>query len=338
MAKFIAGIPDIAHDQEELRSFRFPPPTVAPIPFIAPPEADGVRCDRCGFVVRTVAGMRRHCRKEHGWVSSWAKGGDVAKRAKEERPVPWTTGVRCQRLFRSRAASGWFENRRRVEPGDEKTEPNAWLDTVGWAAHLAGLDRDRLRGSVAPIGEDEAVLRHMWESMERVARRAQAAVLKRRGHAVLFVINKKDVHVKPTRPFDGRMEDDTTGTTATGHRTSVTRKQGDLFDAFVEMVEERVQAEAHTEPSEAERQAREDRIDRLCLDATVAFFDHPYKDTPYESALISRLAVLGIREDDGWAGPGDFTPKYSAVIKIARMLVVYQSVVEREDEAAALRA
>ncbi|KAK4118463.1 hypothetical protein N657DRAFT_540828, partial [Parathielavia appendiculata] len=69
----------------------------------------------------------------------------------------------------------------------------------------------------------------------------------------------------------------------------------------------------------------------------VAFFDHQYRDSPYESALLSGLAVLGIREDGGWVGPGDYTPKYSAVIKIARILVVYQSVVEREDEVRVLQ-
>ncbi|KAK4117940.1 hypothetical protein N657DRAFT_555427, partial [Parathielavia appendiculata] len=244
IAESIGDIPGIAGGQEELRSFQFPPPTVTPIRFIAPPKPDGIRCDRCGFIVRTIAGIRRHCRKEHGWVSGWTKGGNVVKRAKEERQVPWTTGVRCQRFFRSRVASGWFEvgrgsaeeaasngegetleeqlarihtaqagrfkaRKRAIKAGDEKAEPNAWLNRVGWAEHLAGLDRDRLRGSVEPIGDDEAGLKRMWESMERVMGRARAAVLKRSGHAVLFEINRKEVHIKPSKPFEGRMEDDT---------------------------------------------------------------------------------------------------------------------------------
>jgi len=33
----------------------------------------------------------------------------VAKKARQERQVPWTTGVLCQRFFQSRAASGWFK-------------------------------------------------------------------------------------------------------------------------------------------------------------------------------------------------------------------------------------
>lgn len=29
------------------------------------------------------------------------------------------------------------------------------------------------------------------------------------GHAVLFAINRKEVHVNPRKPFDGRMQDGT---------------------------------------------------------------------------------------------------------------------------------
>jgi hypothetical protein len=192
--------------------------------------------------------------------------------------------------------------------------------------------------------------------MERVAERARAAVLKRGGHAALFEINKKDIHVKPDKPFEGRMEDDTWARYKEVHRKLLcfihrtqewddddrppyefTQAQGDLFDAFVDAVEEHMRAEDAGERSEAERQAGEDRADRLGLDAMVAWVDHQYRNTPYESALISGLATLGIREDGGWVGPGEYTPTYSAVIKMARILVVYQSVVEREDEVAGLQ-
>jgi hypothetical protein len=48
-----------------------------------------------------------------------------------------------------------------IEARDDKAELNAWLNRVGWAEHLTGLDRGRLRGSVEPSGEQEAVLRRM---------------------------------------------------------------------------------------------------------------------------------------------------------------------------------
>ena len=50
--------------------------------------------------------------------------------------------------------------------------------------------------------------------------------------------------------------------------------------------------------------------------------------------LISGLAILGMREDDGWLDAEDYTPKYSAVIKLARLMVV-QEAYERRREAIA---
>jgi hypothetical protein len=41
----------------------------------------------------------------------------------------------------------------------------------------------------------------------------------------------------------------------------------------------------------------------------------------YHSGIISRLAVMGIKEQGGWESALTFTPKLSGMIKITRMLV-----------------
>jgi RecQ family ATP-dependent DNA helicase len=64
----------------------------------------------------------------------------------------------------------------------------------------------------------------------------------------------------------------------------------------------------------------------------VGLLDHQYKQGHYDNIIISGLAVMGIRDDGGWVDATDYTSIYSAVIKVARMLVVYQSFLEREDE------
>ncbi len=64
----------------------------------------------------------------------------------------------------------------------------------------------------------------------------------------------------------------------------------------------------------------------------IALFNQPLQDDEYKSVVISGLAVLGIREDDGWLDTEDYTPKYSAVIKLARLIVV-QEAYERRQEA-----
>ncbi|KAM7210717.1 hypothetical protein V8F06_013895 [Rhypophila decipiens] len=208
-------------------------PTTEPIPFIAAPEIDGIRCNECG------------------------RGSQVAVISAPEETVE-------QRITQiHKAQANKFEEKKQqiIQAGDEKAEPNPWLRRVGWAEHLQGLDRERLRESMGPIGEDEATLQRMWDSLGRVMDQARAAAVPIRvGHAVLFEVNRKEAHVKARKPFDSRMEDDTW------------------------------------------------------------------------SAIVSGLAVMGIREDGGWENVDNYTPIYSAVIKMARMLVVYQAVMEQQDE------
>jgi RecQ family ATP-dependent DNA helicase len=62
----------------------------------------------------------------------------------------------------------------------------------------------------------------------------------------------------------------------------------------------------------------------------MTLLNHELGDDEYESVIISGLAVLGFRDDGGWLNAEDYTTKYSGVIKIARMLVIYRSYVERE--------
>lgn len=63
----------------------------------------------------------------------------------------------------------------------------------------------------------------------------------------------------------------------------------------------------------------------------MTLLNHELGDDEYESVIISGLAVLGFRDDGGWLNIEDYTTKYSGVIKIARMLVIYRSYMEREE-------
>jgi hypothetical protein len=57
--------------------------------------------------------------------------------------------------------------------------------------------------------------------------------------------------------------------------------------------------------------------------------NHPLKDNEYKSAIISGLAVLGIWDDNEWLDAEDYTLKYSAVIKLARIIVVQEAYKQR---------
>ena len=76
-----------------------------------------------------------------------------------------------------------------------------------------------------------------------------------------------------------------------------------------------------------------ERLHRSCLDTVVQFLDHPFKSgNHYDSIIISALAVMGLDEGGGWVPVVNYTPIYSAVIKVARYLVLYQSILERQGQ------
>jgi hypothetical protein len=45
--------------------------------------------------------------------------------------------------------------------------------------------------------------------------------------------------------------------------------------------------------------------------------NHPLQDNEYQNVVISALAIMGIRDDDGWLDAEDYTLKYLAIIKLA---------------------
>ncbi len=387
IAQAVKAIPSVLQRQADLVDFQFPAPTSELVPFIAPPQMDGIKCKSCPFVARQRQRIQEHCRRAHGWENP-ERRGRVARHRKQPPDVPWVTGIRCQRFFPTRIASGWFEVARsdrrngevhgpapdedpvervkrlhreqvtrfkakavgKVQVGDDKTEPNGWLERTGWAKHLKELDVDMLRRAADPIRDDEAVLQRMWEILERVLDQSQAtAEPKKVGSAALFEAQRKDVQVKPRRPFDNRLEDDTWARYKEVWRKllsvwwrmeqvpdderppyRLTKRQGDLFDAFEEAVVESEGQHITT------RRVSEKTLERMCLDVIIASLDHQLKQSDYDNVIISGLAVLGVRDDGGWVSALDYTPIYSAVIKTARMMVVYQSYWEREDEIAEL--
>ncbi|KAF9765088.1 hypothetical protein IL306_002684 [Fusarium sp. DS 682] len=59
--------------------------------------------------------------------------------------------------------------------------------------------------------------------------------------------------------------------------------------------------------------------------------------TQVSTAVPLSAGVLRIRKDGGWVDVTDYTPIYSAVIKVARAMVVYQSHQERQAEVARIK-
>ena len=69
----------------------------------------------------------------------------------------------------------------------------------------------------------------------------------------------------------------------------------------------------------------------MCLELCITLLNYKLGNDKYKSVIISGLAMMGFHNDRGWLNAKDYTTKYSRVIKIARMLVVYWSYIEWED-------
>lgn len=390
IAASVQALPDIHRTQQDLDQFRYPDAACAENPLLQPAENDGLACNECPYVCRRVRWIQEHCRTTHGWANPRSRGRVRASDETKIPSVPWRAGVRCQRFFRTRVASGWFEiereatagqqappqqaaretgaqriiqaaeqqrqrfrqaQRAKIEVADAKLEPSQWLPRVGWAVHLQGLDRHELIRSIEPVQDDEHALGRICQSVQRVAAKAQAQAMRNRsGLVVLFELNRKDGEKKKNKPFVSMMEVDTwaryveviRGIVCFAVRTQewddearppyrFTKQQGELFDELVDTAEALEGAGIVTDEDEA-------RFDRICLDAVVSMADHAFKASEYESVLISALAVMGLKPEGGWFPATEYTPKYSAVMKIMRLFVVQQAAAEHEDEVRALQA
>jgi len=247
------------------------------------------------------------------------------------------------------------KSRQTIKARDENKEPDLWLRRVRWVEHLESYDRPKLLASIEPIDPTKEVVLHtIWRSFERVWEAAQDVIVSgNAGQAALFEVNRKEQGAKPRKPFDGVMEEGTGKKYKEVWRQilcylfrtqdwpdqdrpeyELTEKQGDAFDELVQVVkelQELAMERAQDSQPGAEEDEKQTRVDRLCLEVCIELLNHQLTHSEYDSVVISGLAVMGMRADDGWLGAEDYTPKYSGFIKVARMLVVYQAYLEEQD-------
>jgi hypothetical protein len=195
----------------------------------------------CLYVCCSIQQMREHSWEEHMWKSD-NKGGRPQKRSSRAKEVPWRTGVHCQRFFKQGPKSGYFEvqgaeasppssrpgiasredqfkaakreleaalrkaeekERRCIREAEESREPNPWLRRVGWAAHLAGLDRTKLRKWIEIPNDEEPELQILCKAFDWMIQDAQYTTVQEVvSQAALFEVNRKEANNEPQKPFD----------------------------------------------------------------------------------------------------------------------------------------
>jgi hypothetical protein len=82
----------------------------------------------------------------------------------------------------------------------------------------------------------------------------------------------------------------------------LTERQGDLWDAFEKAAEKTVEGLAREEG------LTDKKMERLCLDMLVGMLDQQFKESHYDSIVLSALAIMGIAEDGGWVEPTKPSP------------------------------
>ena len=86
----------------------------------------------------------------------------------------------------------------------------------------------------------------------------------------------------------------------------------------------RLQEDRHTYQNNQERQDQQDEIEESCLKFWISMLDHELRGDDYKSGIVSGLAVLGLdTEHKGWSSAENFTPKLSALVTVAKAIVVY---------------
>jgi RecQ family ATP-dependent DNA helicase len=351
----------------------------------------------CQYICGTIRRMQEHCREEHEWKNK-NKGGRPKKRSSKNQEVPWRTGVHCQRFFIQGPKSGYFEvgkaeatpqaneqpgiasrtdqfkaakreleealrkaeaeERRVIKEAEEAREPNPWLRRVGWAAHLAGLDRTELRRWIEMPDEEEPDLEILCKAFDWMIQDAQYTTVQEVvSQAALFEANRKDANVEPQKPFDSWM-DITTIQSYTrvwkqvlcyvfraededvqkrpayklrGRQQIAVQEVRAIIQEFQEWKQDQPIEDADEDDESDEEIEFIGRIQREILRLCIELLNHPLQDNEYQNVIISALALMGMRDDDGWLDAEDYTPKYSAIIKLARLMVVQEGYERREE-------
>ncbi|KAG9375668.1 hypothetical protein A1F94_013724 [Pyrenophora tritici-repentis] len=250
-------------------------------------------------------------------------------------------------------AKAWADIEKRAQTTiqeGERDEVNPWLERTQWLPYLVGMERPDLLACIEePVAEPDArqeqqaepVEAAIWAAMDGLARFSQASIIDRIGVFIRLEAIRTEMHqtrfqplqpymdknaiVKHTRP--ARVEEPQVSVYAPAargmggvNRTGKAEHRGDEEDEAEDMDEEReeLDEEMMDDIDEAIEVAEEEPA---CLEFCIALLNHRITRREYDSPLVCALAVLGVKED-GWKGPEQYPPILSAVIKIARFMVV----------------
>ncbi|CZS75066.1 unnamed protein product [Fusarium graminearum] len=149
----IKQMPDIFRSRDEIRHYlQYPTDLVQPIPYLAPPEPDGLKCRACGHIVRRIQKIQKHCAENHQWINPRGRGRPAPSCHTPADELPWEEHIACQRFFPSGEGSKWFQvniqtkgqaGRSKVNSSTKKPQETPRVLTSEASAHLQQvIDRE----------------------------------------------------------------------------------------------------------------------------------------------------------------------------------------------------
>ncbi len=244
-----------------------------------------------------------------------------------------------------------------VAQPEQMSDTNPWLERVEWAHHLAGFTFEEMIEWAALPREKEITLQRICDGFGRVIDMAQQLMLSQRCTFFARVeVNRKEKEKTAQRPFQARMGDYTKKrygqvwqqmicyiyrTHQMAHRPQyqLTPDQTRELEGLIHLAQAADDEEA-VEPDFDERDENDDEegfhepptppeltlIQRQCLRFCTSLLDHHVHSGHYQNAVVSALAVLGVDTQYlTWLPAENYTPKLSAVVKLARMMVVLET-------------
>ena len=113
IAQSVLSVPNLLRNTGDLHLLAKPCPE-EPIPFLAAPKSDGLKCRKCSYISRHVQKMQSHCRKKHGWQNPRGAGRPLVELGSQRSCRGAKVSHASDSSLLERAADGlkWGENRK----------------------------------------------------------------------------------------------------------------------------------------------------------------------------------------------------------------------------------
>ncbi|KAI0844150.1 hypothetical protein F5Y00DRAFT_249450 [Daldinia vernicosa] len=197
----ILAMPDVYQTKDEIETLPipFPPPETPAIPYLLPPQTDGLRCGACSYIVCTKGRMQAHCMKAHQWKNDRGRGRQA--KGASYAPEPWTTGVRCQRLFMSGPGNRYFEVERPSRPADAMTASEEGPASVPVSTPVPALTGPSIDAASWEMG----YLKGLYRNMSVLQRADARADLENRLAALCAVEKEEEEELARSGYNEGRL-------------------------------------------------------------------------------------------------------------------------------------